>query len=374
MNPRQERANDMMNEPDFAAQIADDKFRVRSQADPTKHYLVTDTGDGLVCECPDHREAKADCKHIKVVLEIIKKNRGYKDSTFRIMERSKLHLCRYCDSGNLIRKGVRKTKSGSVQMYGCRDCKRRFTANFGFERMRHSEETITGAMQMYFAGMSLRDIADHYEMQGIGVDQSTVYDWIAKYSEMASEYLDGIVPRVGDWVRADEIVIKVAGKRPYVFASMDDDTRYWIAQEMSETKFQHNADNLLRMTKGQIGKTPKVFKTDGLPAYARSSRKVFGKKTLHVRHIHLAGKRDRDNNNKMERLNGEIRDREKVFRGLKKFNTPIFAGMRTYYNFTKKHGALKGATPADAARIRVDGRNRWKTIIQNAALHREQTA
>ena len=59
-----------------------------------------------------------------------------------------------------------------------------------------------------------------------------------------------------------------------------------------------------------------------LPAYMKSSKKVSGKKTNHARHIHLAGKRDRDNNNKMERLNGEIRDREKVFRGLKKNSIP----------------------------------------------------
>ena len=71
-----------------------------------------------------------------------------------------------------------------------------------------------------------------------------------------------------------------------------------------------------------------------------------GRKTNHVRHIHLAGKRDRDNNNKMERLNGEIRDREKVFRGLKKMDAGILDGMRVCYNFTKKHGALKGKTPA----------------------------
>ena len=41
-------------------------------------------------------------------------------------------------------------------------------------------------------------------------------------------------------------------------------------------------------------------------------------------------------NHKMERLNGEIRDREKAFRGLKKFDTPIIEGMKIYYNFTKK--------------------------------------
>ena len=55
----------------------------------------------------------------------------------------------------------------------------------------------------------------------------------------------------------------------------------------------------------------------------KSSKKVFGKDTNHVRHIHIAAKRDRDNNNKMERLNGEIRDREKVFRGLKKMDTGV---------------------------------------------------
>jgi hypothetical protein len=77
------------------------------------------------------------------------------------------------------------------------------------------------------------------------------------------------------------------------------------------------------------------------------------------------------NNNKMERLNGEIRDREKVFRGLKKKDTPIFDGIKAYYNFTKKHGASKGKTPAESAMIKVDGLNRWKTIIQNASLYRQ---
>ena len=54
----------------------------------------------------------------------------------------------------------------------------------------------------------------------------------------------------------------------------------------------------------------------------KSSKKIFGKNTNHVRHIHLAGKRDRDDY-KMERLNGEIMDREKIFKGLKRPYTPL---------------------------------------------------
>ena len=99
----------------------------------------------------------------------------------------------------------------------------------------------------------------------------------------------------------------------------------------------------------------------------KSSKKVFSKKTNHVRHIHL--KRDM-NNNKMERLNGEIRDREKVFRGLKKMDTTILDGMKVYYNFTNKHKSLKGQTSAQASMIEVDGKNKWKTIIQNASLNK----
>ena len=65
------------------------------------------------------------------------------------------------------------------------------------------------------------------------------------------------------------------------------------------------------------------FAGSGLPAYMKSSKKIFGKNTNHIMHIHIAGKRDRDNNNKMEHLNGEIQDREKVFMDLKRFYTPL---------------------------------------------------
>ena len=105
----------------------------------------------------------------------------------------------------------------------------------------------------------------------------------------------------------------------------------------------------------------------------KSSKKVFGKNTNHIRHIHLADKRDRDNKNKMERLNGEIMDHEKVFRDLKRFDTPLIDGLTAYYNFTKKHGSLKGKTPAEQALIEIDGKNKWITLIQNASLHQEKS-
>lgn len=73
------------------------------------------------------------------------------------------------------------------------------------------------------------------------------------------------------------------------------------------------------------------------------------------------------NNNKMERLNGEIRDREKVMRGLKKDDTPILKGYQIFHNFIRPHIGLNGKTPAEACGIKVEGKNKWLTLIQNAS-------
>jgi hypothetical protein len=89
---------------------------------------------------------------------------------------------------------------------------------------------------------------------------------------------------------------------------------------------------------------------------------------LHVRHITIKGDR---NNNKMERLNNEIRDREKTFRGLKKMDTPIIEGYRIYHNYVRPHMALEGKTPADMAGIKIEGENKWITLIQNATTAKQ---
>ncbi|MGI0058762.1 MAG: hypothetical protein ACREBJ_03255 [Nitrosotalea sp.] len=73
------------------------------------------------------------------------------------------------------------------------------------------------------------------------------------------------------------------------------------------------------------------------------------------------------NNNKMERLNGEIRDREKVARGLKKNDSPLINGYQIYHNYIRPHMALDGKTPSEACGIVIQGNDKWKTLIQNAS-------
>jgi len=73
------------------------------------------------------------------------------------------------------------------------------------------------------------------------------------------------------------------------------------------------------------------------------------------------------NNNKMERLNGEFRDREKVMRGLKKDESPLIDGYQIYHNYVRPHMGLDGKTPSEACGITIQGENKWRTLIQNAS-------
>lgn len=129
----------------------------------------------------------------------------------------------------------------------------------------------------------------------------------------------------------------------------------------SDTVFGHFRFNT-------FGRDEACLFTDGLQSYHDAYQKEFWetdrtKRTLHIRHIHLRGDK---NNNKMERLNGEIRDREKVVRGLKKKDSPLLKGYQLYHNYVRPHMALEGDTPADRCGIEIQGDNKWITLIQNA--------
>jgi transposase-like protein len=235
--------------------------------------------------------------------------------------------------------------------------------------MKATPQIISSAMQLYFTGESLRDVQKFLRLQGVQVSHVAVYKWIEKYTALMEKYLDKITPQVSGTWRADELYLKIKGNLKYLFAIMDDQTRFLIAQEVADSKERHDAQHLFQMAKEVTEIKPKILITDGLRSYHNAWLKEFrtnrlDTSTQHIRHITLAGTH---HNNKMERLNGEIRDREKVFRGLKKSDTPILTGYQIFHNFIRPHEGLDGKTPAEAAGIDIRGQNKWVTIIQNAS-------
>lgn len=69
----------------------------------------------------------------------------------------------------------------------------------------------------------------------------------------------------------------------------------------------------------------------------------------------------------MERMNGTVRERNKVMRGLKNEVTPIAKGFQIYYNFIKPHQSLNGETPAQKAGIGIGSEeNKWLQLIKQS--------
>jgi transposase-like protein len=149
------------------------------------------------------------------------------------------------------------------------------------------------------------------------VTHQTIYNWIRKYVGLMQRYLDKIKPNVGDAWRTDELFIKIKGNMKYLYALMDDETRFWIAQQVAETKYTANINPLFRNAKHIANKKPNTLISDGARNFGEAFNKEFytntKPRTRHISHIRLQGDH---NNNKMERFNGEVRDREKVMRGL----------------------------------------------------------
>jgi putative transposase len=66
-------------------------------------------------------------------------------------------------------------------------------------------------------------------------------------------------------------------------------------------------------------------------------------------------------------MNGEVRDREKVMRGLKIANISVLLGYQLYHNFVRPHMGIGNITPAEKCGIKIEGKNKWVTLIENAS-------
>jgi len=344
-------------------------YKVASQSGKGFYKITRSSKFGAewICLCPDFTYRQVKCKHIWAVEFSLAVRNTVKENV--VIPNISLTVCPNCGSKALIKRGLRHNRYGDLQRFLCKNCEKRFTQNYGFEKLQANPQAVTTAMQLYFSGESLRNVQKFLKLQGIAVSHVTVYKWIGKYVKLMDSYLSKITPQVSDTWRADELYLKVKGDMKYLFAVLDDETRFWIAREVADTKYAHDARQLFRAAKVVAGKKPKTLITDGLRTYQEAYTKEYwtrdtGDRTVHIRNIAF---KNQHNNNKMDRFNGEIRDREKIVRGVKKADSPLLKGYQIYHNYIRPHMGLDGQTPADKVGISVEGEDKWLTLIQNAA-------
>jgi transposase-like protein len=372
-NPRKLKGKLIASMKNAVKRINKRTYMVSSQTGNGKHYDVQlSSGNQWQCNCPDFSyrheldKSATACKHIFAV-EFSKKLREQVERELVVIEPVSIKDCIFCQSTYIKKFGIRHNKSGGIQRFICGDCNKTFSINLGFEKMKHNPKAVTTAIQLYFSGESLRNTQKSIRLLSVHVSHQTIWNWISKYVSLMQRYIEKLRPVVGDTWRADELWIKIRGDMKYMFALMDDETRYLIAQEVADSKYKHDARVLFHKGKEAVGKKPARLITDGLPAYHDAFNKEFfttrAPRTEHINAIKMSGDM---NNNRMERFNGEVRDREKVMRNLKIKSTPILTGYQIYHNYIREHQGIGNLTPAEKCGIKVGGENKWVTLIQNA--------
>jgi len=228
--------------------------------------------------------------------------------------------------------------------------------------MKTSTVQIASALSMYYEGMSLNAIRRHLEQTYRNYpSDSTVYEWIVRYTKVAIEAAKGYKPNVGSVWLADETVLKIGGEKIWFWDIIDQRTRFLLASHMSLTRTTRDAHTLMERASQRANKVPRVVITDKLAAYLDGIEIAFGAETKHIAAKGLTAK---TSTNLIERMQGTIKARTKVMRGLKQRKTAklIMGGFLVHYNFFRPHEGIGNLTPASKAGIKFPFRN-WLDIV-----------
>ena len=347
-------------------------YRVKSQSG-NGWYLVVRQGLEWKCQCPDHVYRNTVCKHIHAVhfsqtlrRKVTSENLGLEQIT------NTETLCKKCGSTNIIKQGIRKNKNGNAQRFLCKECGCKFVVKeAGFHKMKNKPKIVTLALDLYFKGISYRKIVDHLkQFYGITVSHVAIIKWVKKYTQLMKKYVDSLMPQTSGIWHTDEMAINIKGQFNWLWNVMDHETRFLLASQISQRREVRDARSVFQNAKRVANGKPEIMVTDGLKAYIKAFKKEFytlrNPRTKHIRKPRFV---DKANNNIVERMQGSIREREKVLRALKSLNeNQVIDGFRIYYNFIRPHQALNGKTPAEMANLDLglEG-NKWLTLIQKAS-------
>lgn len=343
--------------------IGKQTYLVQSQ-NGNGEYTITKNG-GWKCSCPDFQKRHKNCKHIHAV----KLFQGLKEKVRRDnlgFEEKEKPNCHYCKSNEIVKDGKRYCKDRVKQVYKCNKCNRKFIEEKNFQKMKGGEKVTTLILDLYFKGISLRKISDHLnQFYDIEINAGNILRRIQKYSKIINDYVTTLKPELSETWNTDEMKIQAGGKWRWLWNVMDKETKYLITRKVTNQRRIRDSVKVLKSAKDVAQKQPQFIFTDGCVSYAESIKRTLGQ-TNHIRLTSITDKRT--NNNVVERLNGTIRERLKVMRGLQDLKSAelMTQAYANYYNHVRIHSTL-GTTPAIQSGIKgsVEG-NRWKELLEKS--------
>ena len=172
-----------------------------------------------------------------------------------------------------------------------------------YKRHRFPPEVIRHAVWLYFRfTLSLRDVEELMAQRGVEVSYETIRCFTLKFGRQFAYNLRRSRPRpTGRW-HLDEMVVKIGGKRMFLWRAVDDEGEV-LDMLVQERRNKVAALRLLRKLLRNQGVRPDAIITDKLASYRAAARDL----GLTDRH-HPGGMRE---NNRAENSHLPIRRRER---------------------------------------------------------------
>src|ERR687889_1113052 len=132
---------------------------------------------------------------------------------------------------------------------------------------RFPAEVISQAVWLYFRfPLSLRMVEEMLAARGIVVSHETVRQWSLKFGQGFANGIRRRLPRPGDKWHLDEVEIKIAGEKHWLWRAVDQDGLVLDVLVQSR-RDQQAAKHLLRKLLKKQMRSPRVLITDKLASY-----------------------------------------------------------------------------------------------------------
>lgn len=288
--------------------------------------------------------------------------------------------CPKCKKNNTKKRGIRSTQHrGKIQRYFCKNCNFSFIESNGFKRMRNSPKKITLSLDLFFRGLSTREIQNHLKaFYPHNSDHSTILRWIRKYSLLIAEFTDKLKVNTGSYIEVDEMEFhrrkshkaRLGIDKNWLINALDVKTRFLLCSNYAKNRNQRELKAVFKKVKDKSDNI-KIVTTDGFMAYRNVIKKTWGYNlkalNYNIKHKVVNASRGEGFNIWVERLHNSLRQRTQGFRGFHGSLSSAYSimkGIEIFYNFVRKHEALKGKTPSDVAtNIEFKTPNRWLELI-----------
>ncbi len=146
--------------------------------------------------------------------------------------------------------------------------------SISFARHQFPPDVIRHAVWLYLRfTLSYRDVEDMLAERGLDPTYETIRRWVTKFGPLFAKELRKRRPRPTSRWHLDEMVVKIAGKRNWLWRAVDEEGEVLdiLVQSRRDTKA---AVRLMRKLIRKQGFAPEVLVTDKLGSYGAAKRKL----------------------------------------------------------------------------------------------------